>query len=100
MIQHKPLLRLRVLERVECDRQIDDTRRTNREHGIERGRTYRRAGGAAEALRPHEPADSVVAGTPQTELPSGFAHSSPCRGDRNVVPVERDHERVDPGVAG
>ena len=100
LFQHKPFSLARPPERIEGDRQVDHARRTRGERDLE-GRCSRHGPcSPAEALDAHEVADHVVAGTRQTELPGGLADRTPRGGDRDVVAVERDDERVEPRVLG
>ena len=98
LFQHNPLSRPRDLECVERDRDVDDTRRAHREQDVECGGPRLGTGGTAYALDPNQVTDRVVAGSAQTKLPCGFSDHTPCRGDRRVVPVERDDECVDSGI--
>lgn len=98
MFQHKPFLRPRVLERVERDRQVDDSGRTERENGIERSGTDGSPRRPTAALDLHEPPDDVIPGPAQAELPCGVADCAPGLSDGRIVAVEADDERVNPRV--
>jgi len=99
LVQHKPLLRPGVLEGIERDRQVDDPGRAARPDNIQGRRPRGRPSCPPAAFNPHEIADRVITRAAQTEFPRGFPNGPPRRGHRDVVPVERDHESVNPGVA-
>ena len=96
--QHKPLLRPRVLERVEGDREVDDARRADGEQASSAAaRTAVRAAGASAP--PARACGSCGSWDAATRAPRRLRR--PARhvsADRDVVPVERDHESMDPRV--
>jgi hypothetical protein len=92
LFQHKPVQAPRLREALDRAALVEDERRRQRLEDAEDGIARRLPGASPSSLGTGEVTDDVIAGTAQSQFPSGVPDGPPRLGNRDAVLVEGDNE--------